>query len=181
MRLYKVAYYNLSGCHERPYGGLTIKFYPECLLFEDVRWSSDWDFAMVQSQPKLDWGHDPSHGRERRELLSCSWTRYTGKKYFETVSREATTRLETCLYDGKWVDMAETDSLTGNLCDMSSSKTLRLSGTVVFPRFTLRQGKLYANIRTEGENRELRLESSWTPTRSHLKICATYLLSPAKT
>lgn len=123
MRLYKVAYYNLSGCHERPYGGLTIKFYPECLLFEDVRWSSDWDFAMVQSQPKLDWGHDPSHGRERRELLSCSWTRYTGKKYFETVSREATTRLETCLYDGKWVDMAETDSLTGNLCDVSSSKT----------------------------------------------------------
>jgi hypothetical protein len=89
-------------------------------------------------------------GKQRSEFPSWSWARWTGQKHFSKPTITPSILVEIRLDSGDWVNVARRDILKGNVCDLSSGKTLRLTGTLLSPQFVSDGNSCFAIIQTNG-------------------------------
>ena len=151
------------------YSGRVLSFSEDALLaclgiLNAAKVTHYWDVPIAPSEMdpscvlmSLCWWNTGSR-EQRCGFPSWSWTRWTGQKCFSMINRQPSIQIEIQLNESRWIDVSLIDVFHGNIGDVSSGKTLRLTGTTLSPRFTVHEGRYYTTIRTT-QGQELRFET----------------------
>ncbi|KAJ8111756.1 hypothetical protein OPT61_g5716 [Boeremia exigua] len=86
---------------------------------------------------------------QRSEFPSWSWARWNGIKMFDRPEHACDVEVEIRLNSRQWANISQTNVIQGNVNKVSSSMTLRMTGSTVLPCFALHDTSWSATVQTQ--------------------------------